>query len=607
CSVGIGSSLGGSNWTGTLGSNLGAIAEAASRWNGLSWKYIDDDGFKAERAPPAFPPDYFQPAADSFYLGNLILSRRSTTFFFPTFRLFAHTHTHSPAFRTPLPPQTSTSGLASSSTMLPPSSAGRRLMASLRPLHLRRPFPPSSPSYALAAGSTLAKRNSSSIPPPRPPSIPPPPPPVPPLPKMTRMQFLRKLLKVSLQNLALSMTPRGIRAAFRDSPIGMTYTTIVFVFTMVVCAFAIYEYRRVFYKPAFSIYPREVGDLLRRALYYTIIYPNPELALRFYNKAMEKCSELGFDATSDQMLYIRVQVASWLEHNINNYQKAAEVLKLIKADCVKFVFYINRSIREGKVDDKGMYRPDAAAGGEASSPVALLGSETLWRKRQRLLSLAVGISAKLGELYADEHVLEFDNSQASLIWAVETSLAELQRRHKEGSRPGEEEWLEPQKLGAMMESLGRSYERKGQYQLCIPLFIYALRLCTDPCQRAMMMNNLAVAFAQQSQTPTSEEEEATTVDGAAMPTTREGNLTAAHNWATNAQTHGGEVRGEDRTVTCDRACAAALCTFGDLAVMMGKPELARARFCECREMSLKFEFDEGVKQAEEGLARLKST
>ncbi|RDA83554.1 hypothetical protein CP532_5355 [Ophiocordyceps camponoti-leonardi (nom. inval.)] len=492
---------------------------------------------------------------------------------------------------------------------LPLSLAAHRLMASLRPLHLGRPFRPSSLSYTLATRFPLVKRNSSSIPP-RPSSTPPLPPPPPPLPpqKMTKTQFLRKLFIVSLQNLALSLTPRGFRAAFRDSPVGMTFTSIVLGFAAIVCTFAIYEYRRVFYRADLNIYPKEVADLLRRAIHHTIINPKPELALRYYNEAMVKCSELGFDSSSDQMLYIRVQVASWLEHNINNYRKAAEVLELIKADCVKFVSVINRAIQEGKVDDEGMYRPDVAEGEAGGTPkVTPPESETIWRKRQRLLSLAVGVSAKLGELYADEHVLDFDNSQASLIWAVETSLAELQRRQKEGGRrPGEEEWLEPEKLGVLMESLGRSYEEKGQYELCIPLFLYALRLCMDPCQRAVIMNNMAVAFAQQSQVPTGVQAATVVEAAAAMPTTREGNLEAAHNWATNAQKHGGEVKGEARTVVCDRACAAALCTLGDVAVMMGKPELARARFREGREMSLKLDFDQGVRQAEEGLARLKS-
>ncbi|RDA93677.1 hypothetical protein CP533_4908 [Ophiocordyceps camponoti-saundersi (nom. inval.)] len=486
--------------------------------------------------------------------------------------------------------------------MQSPSLAAHRAMASLRSSHLRRAFPPSAPSPVLSLiviRFPLTKSYSSSIPP-SPSSFPPRPPPIPPPQKMTTIQYLLRRLKNSLQNLAFLMTPRAFRSAFRDSPYVISLATVGLVFTLCVCVFTVYEYRRAFYKPSFNIYPKTVSNSLRRAIYYTIISPKPELALRYYNKALEECSAMGYDAASEQVLYIRIQIASWLEHHIKNHKEASRVLESTRADCVKSVHQINQWIREGKVDDEGRYRPDASEDEAAVSKVTPPGQETLWGKRQRLLSHSVFISVKLGELYADEHVLDFENSQASLIWAVETSLAELQRRHKEGSKPGEEDWLEPQQLGSAMESLGRSYERKGEYHLCIPLFIYALRVCLDPCQRAMIMNNLAVAFAQQSLNPTT----ALNVD-AAMPMTREGNLEAAHNWATNAQTHGSEVKGEDRTVTCDHACAAALCTFGDLAVMMGKPELARAKFGECKEMSLKFGFDEGVRQAKEGLARLK--
>lgn len=411
------------------------------------------------------------------------------------------------------------------------------------------------------------------------------------------------------------------------------------LFTLGLSVVALRSFYQAFYNSEYSKYPKPIANTLRRAIYYTNVKPDPELALRFYRKAMEQCAELGLDPFSDEVLGIRIQVSFWLQ-KINNHKSAINVLESILADCRRWVHVMEQSVKDAKVDDAGRYRaaldksPKASpaasststpqASPEASpktktSPVTQSDDvpsdpspkpETLWRKRQRLLAKAIGTSVKLGELYSDEHVLDPEKSHAHLIWAVETALREFQRRKSQGLKPGEQDWLTPEELGGSMESLGRDYERTSQFQLVIPLFFQALRLCESPCHRAVIMNNIAAAFAQQpiyapAQLHVSKILQ-DLVDPAA-PKTRSECLDAALNWARNAYGHAQDVKGDARTPECDEACAVALCTWGDVAAMMGKTDLARAKYKECIEMSREMEFPQGLKQAQEGLAKLTST
>ncbi|KAH6609586.1 tpr domain-containing [Trichoderma cornu-damae] len=445
-------------------------------------------------------------------------------------------------------------------------------------------------------------------------------------PQITFRQFAGRALGVSLRNLALALSPRGIRQSYRENPAVTSLNVLLLLFTFVFSAVAIRAYINTFYNSQFSRYPEPVANTLRRAVYYTNVKPDPELALRYYKKAMEQCGEVGLDPFSDEVLGVRIQVSFWLE-KINSHKAAIDVLESVLGDCRRWIDVMEKSVKDGKVDGRGRYVGDArqtaavnaASGGktdgEAAGPAAPAApaepSETLWHKRQRLLAKAISTSVKLGELYADEHVLDPDKSHAHLVWAVEASLKEFRRRKTEGPKPGEDKWLSPQELGGSMESLGRDYERRSQFQLAIPLFFQALRLCESPCHRAVVMNNLAAAFAQQpiyaAGSTTEPSEGLKELFDASMPSTRKECLEAGLNWAQNAYVHARDVQGDDRTPECDEACAVALCNWGDVAAMLGKTELAKKKYEECIEMSSKMEFPEGVKQAQQGLARLTAT
>jgi tetratricopeptide (TPR) repeat protein len=435
-------------------------------------------------------------------------------------------------------------------------------------------------------------------------------------PKITFRQFAGRSLASGLRNIARTLSPQSIRNAFRDSPASMTLT-VLFVFgTFVFCTVLVVDFFRTFYTSYFSKFPEPLATTLRRAIYYSNYRPDPDLALKYYKKALEQCAEIGLDPFSDEVLGIRIQISAWLEQ-IKNPKTAVEVLESVLKDCKKWVEVMDQTVKDGKVNaagrlidttkvsqDKAAEKPAADGQEKSTEPPP----ETLWRKRERILAKAVGTSVKLGELYADEHVLDQDKSHERLLWALETSLEEFRRRKVHGPRPGEESWLTPQELGGEMESLGRNYESRSQFHLAIPLFFQALRLCDSPCHRAVIMNNLAASFAQHpiySPAAVEASETLKEIFDSAMPRTRKDCLEAAMNWARNAYTHARDVKGDDRNEECDEACAVALCNWGDVAAILGKPELARKKYEQCIDMSKKMDFSAGVKQAQEGLTKLK--
>ncbi|PHH71797.1 hypothetical protein CDD80_4988 [Ophiocordyceps camponoti-rufipedis] len=496
--------------------------------------------------------------------------------------------------------------------MRPSSSA---LAASLRPRRvprLGRALPPSFRPASRCWAVSGPRRYASSDRPELPPSPPPPP-------KMTKGQYLGNLLQISFKNLFVALTPSGIRSAYRGSP-GTTITAFSLLLLFIVFSYLGYKsVMDVFYSNEICRYPEPVATSLRRAIYYSTIRPDKEWALRYFKKAMDQCVEIGLDPFSDEVLGIRIQVAGWLEQN-DEPKTAVRVLEKVLEDCQKWVAFLDQCVKDGKVDDAGRYR-------DSTSTVAAdeinAAAETLWRRRERLLQKAVGTSVKLGGLYADKRILMPEMAHERLVWAVETSLSELQRRQREGPKAGEEGWLTMEEMGAAMESLGQDYASRGQWQLSIPLYFQALRMCGDACQRTVIMNNLAVAFASQplyapkspteasggetdeaSSGPVEASEAARSLLETPVPMTRQQSLEAALNWARNAYKHAVEVEGEERTATCDEACNTALCAWADIAAQLGMLDEARSKYVECLEMGRKLKFSDASTHARKGLVEL---
>lgn len=199
---------------------------------------------------------------------------------------------------------------------------------------------------------------------------------------------------------------------------------------------------------------------MRRALYYSNYSPDPKLALKYYKIAIEQCESNGLDPFSDGVLGIKIQLAAWLE-KIGSYKNSIDVLESLLRDCQRWVDKMEMSARDGLIGKDGNLltppkKPESAKN-EDGSDVGEEAQENLWGKRTRVLGKSVGISVKLGELYADEHVLQSDAAGERLVWAVETVLKELQRRQTQGVKEGEGEWMSPEQVGGALEGKSTCY------------------------------------------------------------------------------------------------------------------------------------------------------
>ncbi|POS80550.1 TPR domain-containing protein [Diaporthe helianthi] len=414
-------------------------------------------------------------------------------------------------------------------------------------------------------------------------------------------QILRSALR--LPSLFRGQT---LKTLFRQSPEELV---LALAGAAGVVGYVIYMYFTYFYSSQFTKYPPEIAKSLRRALHYSNNYEDPKLALKYYKLAIEQCNEHGLDPFSDEVVGIKIQLAAWLER-ISNVDNAIHVLELVLTENQKWLKLA------GSEPEKlpGAPRPGTKVGEGESEKTITQDDFDRWLRssRTRIMGKSVGISTKLGELYAHEQVLQQDKAHERLMWAVETALGEFRRRSTEGVKPGEGAWMTPEEIGGALESLAHSYERKSEFDLALPLFFQALRLCQDQCHIAVIMNNLAVAFAQHP--PKAPYETLAGIvpgegDAAAKPSsteqwTRKDLLESGHRWAKNAYQHAKEPTGENRTPECDEACAVALVNLGDIAAMSGDIQEARRQYERSIKLSEKSGFADGVAQARAGLERL---
>ena len=158
---------------------------------------------------------------------------------------------------------------------------------------------------------------------------------------------------------------------------------------------------------------------LRRALYYTNIDLQPKNAVKYYRQALVLADEIGMDPFSDEILGVKIQLSALFE-KIHMYQKAIDVLEIVRGDCLRWM------------EELG-------------------GLERNRGKRTRVLGKTIGISVRLGEFYANEYVADQDAAEERLVWAVTTLLKEQKRREDEGVKEGEGEWMSNEEIGGALE------------------------------------------------------------------------------------------------------------------------------------------------------------
>lgn len=211
---------------------------------------------------------------------------------------------------------------------------------------------------------------------------------------------------------------------------------------------AVYLYFTYFYAEQFTKYPDDVAKSLRRALYYSEHQVEPKLALKYYKLAIEQCHANGLDPFSNEVVGIKTQLAAWLEER-GNVPGAIKVLDLV---LIEYKKWLDLATTNPEKLPKAPIPGTIVGEGESQRTITKGDLERwLWQSRNRVLGKAVQMSIKLGELYADDHILEKDKSHEHLTWGVEHALRESRRRVSEGIKEDEGPWLSATEIGAALE------------------------------------------------------------------------------------------------------------------------------------------------------------
>ncbi|MCJ1407145.1 hypothetical protein MMC19_001215 [Ptychographa xylographoides] len=316
---------------------------------------------------------------------------------------------------------------------------------------------------------------------------------------------------------------------------------------------------------SFHKFPEPVANKLRRALYYSNIDVNPKKAVEYYRQALALADEVGMDPFSDEIIGTKITLAALMER-INQHQKAIDILEIVRKDCNKWLETIGKQ-EDRKVD------------------------------RTRVLAKTVGISVKLGDLYANEYIADKDAAEKNLIEGVEISLKEQKRREDEGIEDEEGPWMSNEEMGGALESLANHYEQKDQHYLAAPLYLQCLSLLPQTsCHAVILMNNLSISLAQQLPPPAS----------STPPPSRLDLIASARTWAQKSLSIASSIKPPDRNEECDVGCAVATHNLGEFAEMDGDLAEARRRYDEAKGLSRAIGFRGGVERAEEGLGRIGS-
>ncbi|KAF1989755.1 hypothetical protein K402DRAFT_410866 [Aulographum hederae CBS 113979] len=297
----------------------------------------------------------------------------------------------------------------------------------------------------------------------------------------------------------------------------------------------------------YRTFPEEVSTPLRRALFFTYQWSNPERAMKYMLEAMQAVKDTGMDPYSDEVINMRVQIAV-IYQNARQDAYAIRELETLRREIMDLV---------GKNWD----------------------SLVQDGRRAILLKWAVGLSVKLGELWGQPQMEDKQGrGEEYFTWAVETALKEKKRREDEGVLDGEGDWMGEEEIGATMEGLANLYLESKQSYLATPLFLRAYSVCPPTsCHKAVLMNNLSTSILQQ-RVPDSHR-----TPNMPAPSPSE-TIAQSLSWAKGAIAAANAVEAPHRDVECDSACAVATYNIGELAELTGDVEAAKKKYQEAEAM-----------------------
>ena len=310
-------------------------------------------------------------------------------------------------------------------------------------------------------------------------------------------------------------------------------------------------------------YPENVGLKIRRAFYFTEVDPDPAQAVRAHVQALHLAREEKMDPFSNEVIGMKIEFARCLE-KFGRPDESLRIMDEVKTSCLGWLE-------------------------EHDSDISQAG------RRTHILKWACKISTRLADLYSNPLMADEQKTEENLVWAVETSIRESQRRQKEGLKPDEGDWLTPDEQGSEYEELAHFYEGKDNYYFAAQLFLQALMLKPEKdCHAVVLMNNLATAIAQQHPP----------VEPGAQAPSKNQLRESGRTWIRQALALAETIEPPARTSECDQGCAVAIHNLGEFAEMDGNIKEAREKYEEAASIAHAIGLQEGVIAAQEGLKRL---
>ena len=144
-------------------------------------------------------------------------------------------------------------------------------------------------------------------------------------------------------------------------------------------------------------------------------------------------------------------------------------------------------------------------------------------------------------------------------------------------------------------ALAHNYEEKDRHYLATPLFLQALALKpTEDCHSVVLMNNLSISLAQQTQ-PTA---------SGTPPPSRAALVENARTWAQKAIDTAAGIKPPERNEECDMGCAVAMHNLGEFAEMNGDFDEAKRLYKEAASLANAIGFLEGAQNSGDGYKRV---
>ncbi|OZJ03577.1 hypothetical protein BZG36_03047 [Bifiguratus adelaidae] len=310
---------------------------------------------------------------------------------------------------------------------------------------------------------------------------------------------------------------------------------------------------------------------LRKGLYYQNYGKDPDLAVRYYQRALEEAlTSDALEAHSAHVTGIMIQLGALLAEMKQTEQAIGVLEKAFDA----IVTHTGTSIAD--VEEK-------------RDPLT---APTVLDETERIK--AIGLAQKLGDLYVLAG--QDDKAEQYYVWSVEQLLKPQDKdsviTHSELPRSTFNfdqlpPWMTKTDLGASLEALAAFYSKRGQYSYALPLYLRALSLFPTPdasCHALVLMCNLSEVFAGM------------------------GNLEEAERWAqkgieVTSNPNVGKTTG-DRP-ECDESCGVMLFNLGMIKELSNDTQGAIAYYEKARQHGKAFKLPECVQQADKALKRVR--